>query len=55
MANPSNSNSFKNSLKVKKPIDHSKAQAAAKAKAKSTGNTPGQKGNQGRTRGGLTR
>jgi len=55
MANPSNSKSFRESLKVKKPIDHSKAQAAAKSKAKASSNTPGQKGNQGRTRGGMTR
>ncbi len=55
MANAQNSKSFRDSLKVKN-VDHSKAQAAAKAKAKSSSSGgPGQKGNQGRTKGGMTR
>lgn len=56
MANAQNSKSFRDSLKVKN-VDHSKAIAAAKAKANSNSSTggPGQKGNQGRTKGGMTR
>jgi len=55
MANAQNSKSFRDSLKVKN-VDHSKAQAASKAKAKSSSSGgPGQKGNQGRTKGGMTR
>jgi len=57
MANAQNSKSFRDSLKVKN-VDHSKAIAAAKAKANSNSSSsggPGQKGNQGRTKGGMTR
>lgn len=55
MSNAQNSKSFKESLKVKN-IDHKKAQAAAKAKSQSSSSGgPGQKGNNGRVRGGMTR
>lgn len=55
MASSQNSKSFRESLKVKN-VDHSKAIAAAKAKANSSSTGgPGQKGNQGRTKGGMTR
>ena len=55
MANAQNSKSFRESLKVKN-VDHGKAQAAAKAKSQSSSSGgPGQKGNQGRTKGGMTR
>lgn len=55
MANAQNSKSFKDSLKVKS-IDHSKARDAAKTKSQSTSSDgPGQKGNQGRAKGGITR
>lgn len=52
MSNAQKSKSFKESLKTK-PVDHAKAQAAAKANTSSS--TPGQKGNQGRSKGGPTR
>ena len=55
MENAQNSKSFRESLKVKN-VDHSKAQTAAKTTAQSSGSDgPGQKGNQGRTKGGTTR
>lgn len=49
----SRSQAFKDSLKVKQPIDHAKALAASQKKT--SGNTPGEKGNIGRTKGGPTR
>ncbi len=55
MANAQNSKSFRESLKVKN-VDHSKAQAAAKIKSRSSSSDGhGQKGNQGRTKSGMTR
>lgn len=55
MSNAQNSKSFKESLKVK-PIDHKKAIADAKAKAQAANQgSAAEKGNQGRTKGGMTR
>ena len=55
MSNAQNSKSFKESLKVKN-VDHQKAIAAAKAKAQSSSQgSAAEKGNQGRTKGGMTR
>lgn len=55
MANAQNSKSFRESLKVKN-VDHSKAQATAKTKSQaSNSGGPSQKGNHGRTKGGMTR
>lgn len=52
MANAQNSKSFRESLKVKN-YQHPKVNS--NAVKKSSTNTPGQKGGQGRTKGGQTR
>lgn len=52
MSNAQNSKSFKESLKVKN-YQHPKANSNSVKKTNS--NTPGQKGGQGRTKGGQTR